>query len=1597
MPVSGNSIAAKSFQSFAVNEDLLRKVTEATIKGEKKARSSGEVVSYEAFVTGFRQNISIGRIFIVPASICDKPKEFPIALLYGTVVKLLNLGEETATLIAINTGSEFDEEEDVKEHLKSLKEKAFTVDGKEVSLVVFAPAWSGIREYVTFQFVDDTYKLTNLLRHLVFSCYFNPAVSSGFDALLSKVDTWKIDVTDITPKLTYPALTESPLKKYPELMKTASKRDRIFLTAKTADAIAQNELEPEEMDVFQALGEAMGGALDHGTTTSGEVADKDYKTPAANAEVPRADDGTGPKAAKKVGYDKEDQYTPNVMPGTGMTDDEMLAQQHADIMSKATYTLSEDDLEWTPEYRNRAHGRIGSAKTAFIAEAPTNDSYVVKQNGQIKTGPCPMMECLDWIMEEQENGIGMSRGGYEIEEAGQESAAPVPITASMRKRAGIDPFLASYIESALWSSDDESTPQGGEPLDKNHSLLDIAPETLEVMKQDCERFRTENDQLLQQAIEQDNASWGIIARDFWLTRNRHGAGFWDGDYPATGDALTEAAHAFGEAALYIGDDGRIYQYEDAYSGPKVTGEDIGNTPGGFNNPDEEGLPGEIGGHIGSKKKADTEVVGTPYVVRINGHKTLKGELAEWCIKDESGKLHSAHATQKWANKIVSNYLLSKQADTADNPANQTRDGEGAMDPKTNKEKSVTANVVFPLKSPDKCAVCKADLPAGTKVINKSQWAVVCLPCVNRLRDQNKAPKLSAVAKVKKAMQLYVGIDPYTNERSISRLDRDSEGNRNFQPVSLEQLDEILPQATDFYVGYRSVDADTFRQQAQEIMLANTNKNKPVTAAIAKVAYVSHCKGHKNSKGELAEWCVKSHKDDHIISSHGSEAAAKKHLQDMHAHSGSTEKTAYKTHDADCTCGFCEKKGDIAEKDKEKNDLTKYGSAYGYSFDDDLTPEQRSCTQGCFIRGERECPASCTCSICHGSGRKQNDIADDRNIMVIRRAKHAEGAPYQCLNCLKQHNNPVRCPNCGSSEKKRMGVEYPKTADTVDNPANEKGGVGYIHPKTDAEKVNTRGEEPEMAPDKNPGGSKTGTVWLNDKNLRPAMSMNDIFAETNRLSAKEQGGVDLSHHRNHASLKTADAQMHCPQCQGTACKANPSDPQYVCQCGWKSGQPLHTMSEGERENELRTQERLRGFRPHRGTKTAAEVVADLLADPTGEDKGMVASLQSRKAGNKREEDLRKKRSSVAEEFGDIFADVLPRYGKTADQSVEPDVAQARGAISGPGKNDLANTPEATNTTDARDLEKQKPSPNAGGVPRLSSKKRGDHDVQPDIAAARERLDHGAKAQLADNPEATQTTDIRELEKQAAYPEAQPTSEQVDVEVKDEGSLILLIPKNSEAKQWMNDNLGLEEWQWYGGGAAIEYRYADDIIEGMQNDGLTVTPTKRIIPEEHDLTPEDEQRLISKGIVAPPGKRACTPLGDEQDEAIDIGALIGDLADLGANLPNIAGGTMDAPQVGEGGINNLSAKKESSRKQAASPEALMLAQELIDNEDPLVFDICSNHGQIFGNVRHMRWLLEAVAEEAEAEHMVGDEESISPERDRLALDVDPDTYLPPFEEF
>jgi len=115
-------------------------------------------------------------------------------------------------------------------------------------------------------------------------------------------------------------------------------------------------------------------------------------------------------------------------------------------------------------------------------------------------------------------------------------------------------FTLAYIECALWSSTDESGEAGGECLDLHYDARDLAAATLAAMVTDCDDFREYAKDLLAKSGLSDEQA----GHDFWLTRNGHGAGFWDRGLGVVGDELTKAAKSFGERNLYVGDDGMIY-------------------------------------------------------------------------------------------------------------------------------------------------------------------------------------------------------------------------------------------------------------------------------------------------------------------------------------------------------------------------------------------------------------------------------------------------------------------------------------------------------------------------------------------------------------------------------------------------------------------------------------------------------------------------------------------------------------------------------------------------------------------------------------------------------------------------------------------------------------------------------------------------------------------------------------------------------------------------------------------------------------------------------------------------------------------------------
>ena len=95
----------------------------------------------------------------------------------------------------------------------------------------------------------------------------------------------------------------------------------------------------------------------------------------------------------------------------------------------------------------------------------------------------------------------------------------------------LDTFTAQYVETLLWS----------EHID-DATWDDFSGEAQAQIIADCAKFQDRN--------------WGMIdddlsqaGHDFALTRNGHGAGFWDGDWDQDGEELTEESKVFGECTV----------------------------------------------------------------------------------------------------------------------------------------------------------------------------------------------------------------------------------------------------------------------------------------------------------------------------------------------------------------------------------------------------------------------------------------------------------------------------------------------------------------------------------------------------------------------------------------------------------------------------------------------------------------------------------------------------------------------------------------------------------------------------------------------------------------------------------------------------------------------------------------------------------------------------------------------------------------------------------------------------------------------------------------------------------------------------------------
>ena len=115
-------------------------------------------------------------------------------------------------------------------------------------------------------------------------------------------------------------------------------------------------------------------------------------------------------------------------------------------------------------------------------------------------------------------------------------------------------MINAYFECALWASVHIDEDGNTTPMDELADFSDFDTTTWDELADDMLAFADEY------YTEEVAELWSIsqFGHDFWLTRNGHGAGFWDRGHGDIGDRLTEAAKVYGEAVLYIGDDGKVY-------------------------------------------------------------------------------------------------------------------------------------------------------------------------------------------------------------------------------------------------------------------------------------------------------------------------------------------------------------------------------------------------------------------------------------------------------------------------------------------------------------------------------------------------------------------------------------------------------------------------------------------------------------------------------------------------------------------------------------------------------------------------------------------------------------------------------------------------------------------------------------------------------------------------------------------------------------------------------------------------------------------------------------------------------------------------------
>lgn len=99
-------------------------------------------------------------------------------------------------------------------------------------------------------------------------------------------------------------------------------------------------------------------------------------------------------------------------------------------------------------------------------------------------------------------------------------------------------MIAGYLTCALWASTDKD----GAPLDEAYKVTDFSIAARAQARDECADFLS---LCASEGLDVSGLEPRRFGHDLWLTRNGHGAGFWDRGLGALGDTLTKWAKVAG--------------------------------------------------------------------------------------------------------------------------------------------------------------------------------------------------------------------------------------------------------------------------------------------------------------------------------------------------------------------------------------------------------------------------------------------------------------------------------------------------------------------------------------------------------------------------------------------------------------------------------------------------------------------------------------------------------------------------------------------------------------------------------------------------------------------------------------------------------------------------------------------------------------------------------------------------------------------------------------------------------------------------------------------------------------------------------------------